>query len=284
MPRTADFTTDLASVPMLFTWLVPKSGAHLPAALLHDGLVGGAAHDPASYVSTEGHVVARDEAFTEIVEGFAKGCKENNCSLIGGETAQMPDTYLAGAYDVAAELSGFKTREVPITIKGAQAFSVTLERAPRPAILDLRAASDGTALGATGLDDLEKVRQLAESGEYDDARCERDPLRGPRLRDLGASRKPGRWGWPCLWRGLPPPLRAPRFLPPASNPMSPASARTQRAGKWCSARASRRSATPTARPWPRSPPSSRGPTRISASAAPPSASASPASSLPPLAS
>lgn len=33
------FTTDLASVPALFTWLVPKSGDFLPAAVLHDGLV-----------------------------------------------------------------------------------------------------------------------------------------------------------------------------------------------------------------------------------------------------
>ena len=33
------FTTDLTSVPQLFTWLVPKSGTHLPAALLHDGLI-----------------------------------------------------------------------------------------------------------------------------------------------------------------------------------------------------------------------------------------------------
>src|SRR4051812_49734978 len=35
----ATFRTDLTSVPALFTWLVPKTGAHLPAALLHDGLV-----------------------------------------------------------------------------------------------------------------------------------------------------------------------------------------------------------------------------------------------------
>ncbi len=41
------FTTDLTSVPRLLTWLVPKSGRHLPAALVHDGLVGGA---PASYL------------------------------------------------------------------------------------------------------------------------------------------------------------------------------------------------------------------------------------------
>jgi hypothetical protein len=34
-----DFVTDLASVPQLLTWLVPKSGRHLPAALVHDGMV-----------------------------------------------------------------------------------------------------------------------------------------------------------------------------------------------------------------------------------------------------
>jgi hypothetical protein len=55
------FRTDLTSVPWLFTWLVPTTGAHLPAALLHDGLVGGG-DGPASYVSTAGHVVTRDVA------------------------------------------------------------------------------------------------------------------------------------------------------------------------------------------------------------------------------
>ena len=33
------FRCDLTSVPDLFTWLVPKTGCHLPAALVHDGLV-----------------------------------------------------------------------------------------------------------------------------------------------------------------------------------------------------------------------------------------------------
>ncbi len=61
VPADDDFRTDLTSVPWLFTWLVPKTGEHLPAALLHDGLVAGR-HDPASYVSTEGHLVTRDEA------------------------------------------------------------------------------------------------------------------------------------------------------------------------------------------------------------------------------
>ncbi len=51
------FTTDFASVPTIFTWLVPKSGQHLPAALVHDGLVHPAG-DP-TYVSTDGHVIDR---------------------------------------------------------------------------------------------------------------------------------------------------------------------------------------------------------------------------------
>ncbi|MBO9524409.1 MAG: DUF1353 domain-containing protein [Nocardioidaceae bacterium] len=61
VPRaTRTFHTDLTSVPALFTWLVPKTGRHLPAALLHDGLV----HPPGdpTYVSTERHVVLRPEA------------------------------------------------------------------------------------------------------------------------------------------------------------------------------------------------------------------------------
>lgn len=58
VPADPGFRTDLTSVPALFTWLVPKTGAHLPAALLHDALVAGR-HDPASYVSTDGHVVDR---------------------------------------------------------------------------------------------------------------------------------------------------------------------------------------------------------------------------------
>ncbi len=53
------WTTDLTSVPPLLTWLVPKTGAHLPAAILHDGLVLDK-NEPASYIAPR--VVFRDEA------------------------------------------------------------------------------------------------------------------------------------------------------------------------------------------------------------------------------
>lgn len=61
VPDDPGFRTDLTSVPALFTWLVPKTGAHLPAALLHDALVAGP-DDPSSYVSVEGHLVDRVSA------------------------------------------------------------------------------------------------------------------------------------------------------------------------------------------------------------------------------
>ena len=44
--------------------------------------------------------------FSEIIKGFATACAENNCSLIGGETAQMPGFYQAGEYDVSGTIVG----------------------------------------------------------------------------------------------------------------------------------------------------------------------------------
>lgn len=36
-----------------------------------------------------------------IVSGIAEGCRQANCALIGGETAEMPDMYQKGHYDLA---------------------------------------------------------------------------------------------------------------------------------------------------------------------------------------
>lgn len=46
------------------------------------------------------------QVFEQLVSGFAKACKENNCALIGGETAQMPDFYSPGEYDVSGTIVG----------------------------------------------------------------------------------------------------------------------------------------------------------------------------------
>ncbi len=48
--------------------------------------------------------------FTQILRGFAKACAENNCALIGGETAQMPGFYAPGEYDVSGTIVGVVER------------------------------------------------------------------------------------------------------------------------------------------------------------------------------
>ena len=46
------------------------------------------------------------DKIADIVSGFVRGCKHSNCALIGGETAEMPDLYQPGEYDVAGTIVG----------------------------------------------------------------------------------------------------------------------------------------------------------------------------------
>ncbi len=46
------------------------------------------------------------EVTASVVEGMARACKENGCVLLGGETAEMPDFYPPGEYDLAGFIVG----------------------------------------------------------------------------------------------------------------------------------------------------------------------------------
>jgi phosphoribosylformylglycinamidine cyclo-ligase len=75
-------------------------GIDLVAMIVNDIIVEGA--NPLfllDYFATGKLDVERDK---QIISGIATGCKEAGCSLIGGETAEMPGIYKEDEYDLAA--------------------------------------------------------------------------------------------------------------------------------------------------------------------------------------
>lgn len=47
----------------------------------------------------------------DVVAGIATACAQNRCALLGGETAQMPDFYAEGEYDLAGFIVGLVERD-----------------------------------------------------------------------------------------------------------------------------------------------------------------------------
>tara|TARA_B100000989_G_C19514932_1_gene461118 strand:+ start:31 stop:1059 length:1029 start_codon:yes stop_codon:yes gene_type:complete len=52
-----------------------------------------------------------------IIKGIIKGCKQSNCELVGGETAEMPGTYEKGKFDIAGFAVGVVGKSKILTKK-----------------------------------------------------------------------------------------------------------------------------------------------------------------------
>jgi phosphoribosylformylglycinamidine cyclo-ligase len=66
------------------------------------------------------------EITASVVEGISIACKENGCVLLGGETAEMPDFYAQGEYDLAGFIVGVVDKSKVIDGKNIKVGDVVL--------------------------------------------------------------------------------------------------------------------------------------------------------------
>ena len=99
-------------------------GIDLVAMSVNDMLVMGA--EPLFFLDYVALHTLAPAAVAEMVKGVAAGCREADCALIGGETAEMPDTYRKGDFDMAGFAVGVVERDKIITGKNVRPGDVIL--------------------------------------------------------------------------------------------------------------------------------------------------------------
>ena len=66
------------------------------------------------------------DTIEEIVAGMVQACRDTGVSLVGGETAEMPDTYLPGEHDLVGVITGVVEKDKIITGEAIQPGDVVL--------------------------------------------------------------------------------------------------------------------------------------------------------------
>jgi len=57
--------------------------------------------EPLFFLDYIAYSKVKEEVLIDVVKGLSDGCRQAGCSLVGGETAQMPGMYRQGEYDIA---------------------------------------------------------------------------------------------------------------------------------------------------------------------------------------
>ncbi|UCD38846.1 MAG: phosphoribosylformylglycinamidine cyclo-ligase, partial [Fidelibacterota bacterium] len=55
------------------------------------------------------------DVFEAVIRGISQACRENECALIGGETAEMPDFYREDEYDISGSIVGVVEKDALLT-------------------------------------------------------------------------------------------------------------------------------------------------------------------------
>ena len=99
-------------------------GIDLLSACANDILVMGA--KPLTFLDYIANEKLHPSIVEEIVTGMVKGCRETGVALVGGETAEMPDTYLKGEHDLVGIITGVVEKDKIITGEKIQPGDIVL--------------------------------------------------------------------------------------------------------------------------------------------------------------
>ena len=99
-------------------------GVDLLSACANDILVMGAR--PLTFLDYIANDKLRPDTIEEIVAGMVEACRDTGVSLVGGETADMPDTYLPGEHDLVGVITGVVEKDKIITGETIQPGDVVL--------------------------------------------------------------------------------------------------------------------------------------------------------------